>query len=99
MDFDSKIMPKKYQRKQENKAGALSFSHFLSYAANIPVDTGRKLNVLCTFNLRSVFTGMFHTNYNSEGFLNVFDLNKKHFNRNCFIAFPVVLWCVDRTCT
>ena len=82
MDFDSKIMPKKYQRKQENKAGALSFSHFLSYAANIPVDTGR---------LRSVFTGMFHTNYNSEGFLNVFDLNKKHFNRNCFIAFPVVL--------
>ena len=56
MDFDSKIMPKKYQRKQENKAGALSFSHFLSYAANIPVDTGRKLNVLCTFNLRSVST-------------------------------------------
>ena len=26
---------------------------------NIPVDTGCKLNVLCTFNLRPVSTGMF----------------------------------------
>ena len=42
--------------------GLLSIT-FLSWKATeflpIPIDTGRKLNVLCTFNLRHMSTGIF----------------------------------------
>ena len=38
--------------------GELSDAYTQFALTNFPVDTGRKLNVLCTFNLRPVSTGL-----------------------------------------
>ena len=44
--------------KNDNKNSPFSISVCVKRKSKIPVDTGRKLNVLCTFNLRPVSMGI-----------------------------------------